>query len=100
MEISKPFHRDLRKYDSFVISMCIEGDCYIRVRSTGEEVLLKEGYSTLIPASIADYDVLPKDGTTRILDAFIDNMNRSLTHKVTRFLHVSQISQKIPIGKA
>ena len=91
MEISKPFHRDLRKYDSFVISMCIEGDCYIRVRSTGKEVLLKEGYSTLIPASIADYDVLPKDGTTRILDAFIDNMNRSLTHKVTRFLHISQI---------
>lgn len=90
MEVSKPFHRDLKKYDSFIITMCIEGDCKIRVRSTGEEVLLKQGNSTLIPAAIADYDVIPQQGSTRILDAYIDNMDRSITSKVTRFLHISQ----------
>lgn len=90
MEVSKAFHRDLRKYDSFIITMCIEGDCKIRVRSTGEEVLLKQGNSTLIPAVIADYDIIPRSGKTRILDAFIDNMDRSITSKVTRFLHLSQ----------
>ena len=90
MEISKLFHRDLKKYDSFIITMCIEGDCTIRVRSTGEEVLLKQGNSTLIPAVIADYDVIPQHGFTRILDAYIDNMDRSITSKVTRFLHFSQ----------
>ncbi len=90
MEVSKPFHRDLKKYDSFIITMCIEGDCKIRVRSIGEEVLLKQGNSTLIPAAIADYDVIPQYGNTRILDAYIDNMDRSLTSKVTRFLHISQ----------
>ena len=90
MEVSKPFHRDLRKYDSFIITMCIEGDCKIRVRSTGEEIVLRQGHSTLIPAAIADYDVIPQQGKTRILDAFIDNMDRSLTSKVTRFLHISQ----------
>lgn len=90
MEVSKAFHRDLRKYDSFIITMCIEGDCKIRVRSTGEEVLLKQGNSTLIPAAIADYDIIPQSGKTRILDAFIDNMDRSLTSKVTRFLHLTQ----------
>ena len=90
MEVSKPFHRDLLKYDSFIISMCIEGDCKIHVRSTGEEIELKEGNSTLIPASIADYDIIPQRGKTRILDAFIDNMDRSLTSKVPRFLHISQ----------
>ena len=89
MEVSSPFHRDLKKYDSFIITMCIEGDCKIRVRSTGEEVLLKQGNSTLIPAAIADYDVIPQQGITRILDAYIDNMDRSLTSKVTRFLHIS-----------
>ena len=89
MEITKPFHRDLFKYDSFIITMCIEGACKIQVRSTGDEVLLKEGYSTLIPASIADYDIIPQDGKTRILDAFIDNMDRSIASKVTRFLHIS-----------
>ena len=89
MDIAKPFHRNLLKYDSFVISMCIEGDCKIRVRSTGEEVLLQEGHSTLIPAAIADYDVIPQKGNTRLLDAYIDNKNRSLSHKMTRFLHIT-----------
>lgn len=90
MQISKPFHRDLKKYDSFIITMCIEGDSKIRVRSTGEEILLKQGNSTLIPAAIADYDIIPQNGKTRILDAFIDNMDRSITSKVTRFLHLTQ----------
>ena len=90
MEVSKPFHRDLKKYDSFIITMCIEGDCRIRVRSTGDEIELKQGNSTLIPAAIADYDIIPQSEKSRILDAFIDNMDRSITSKVTRFLHVSQ----------
>lgn len=89
MEVSKPFHRDLKKYDSFIITMCIEGDCLIHVRSTGEKILLKQGNSTLIPAAIADYDIIPQQGTTRIIDAFIDNMDRSLSHKLTRFLHLT-----------
>ena len=89
MEVSKPFHRDLKKYDSFIITMCIEGDSLIHVRSTGEEILLKQGNSTLIPAAIADYDIIPQQGTTRILDAFVDNMDRSLSHKLTRFLHLT-----------
>jgi mannose-6-phosphate isomerase len=90
MEVSKSFHRDLRKYDSFIITMCIEGDCRIRVRSTGEEIRLKQGNSTLIPAAIADFDVIPMDGKTRIIDAYIDNMDRSITSQLTRFLHLSQ----------
>ena len=89
LEVSKSFHRELMKYDSFIITMCIEGDCIIRVRSTGEEILLKQGNSTLIPAAIADYDIIPQRGGTCILDAFIDNMDRGLTSKVTRFLHFS-----------
>ncbi len=62
MDINQPMHHNLVKYDSFVISMCIEGDCIIRVRNTGEEVLLKQGYSTLITAAIANYDVIPQNG--------------------------------------
>lgn len=90
IEISGPFHRDLRKYDSFIISMCLEGDCKIYVRSTGDEIILKEGHSTLIPAVVADYDVIPINSKTRLLDAFIDNMDRSIAHKVTRFLHLTR----------
>ena len=89
MEISKPFHRNLLKYDSVIISMCLEGDCKIVIRSTGEELTLREGSSTLIPAAIADYDIFPQHGTTRLLDAFIDNMDTSLAGVVTRFLHIT-----------
>ena len=83
-------HRNLMKYDSFIITMCLEGDCMIKVRSNGEEILLKEGHSALIPAQIADYDVIPKTNNLRILDAYIDNKNRSLSHKITRFLHITK----------
>lgn len=91
MEINQPMHRNLLKYDSFVISMCMEGDCAIRIRETNEDIILKQGSCTLIPAAIADYDVIPLYGTTRLLDAFIDNMDRSLASKVTRFLHISKM---------
>lgn len=87
IEINKPFHRDLRKYDSFIISMCIEGDCKIKVRSTGDEILLKEGHSTLIPAVIADYDVIPQKEKTILLDAYIDNQNNGMKGLITKFLH-------------
>ena len=90
MEVSEPFHRNLLKYDSFIISMCIEGDCKIRVRSTGDEIILHEGCSTLIPAAIADYDVIPLKGSSRLLDAFIDNKDSSLTGMITRFLHITK----------
>lgn len=89
MEVTDTFHRDLRKYDSFIISMCIEGDCKIRVRSTNDEILLRQGHSTLIPAAIADYDVIPLKEKSRILDAYIDNMDTSVAGKLTRFLHIS-----------
>ena len=94
MEISKPFHRDLRKYDSFVISMCIAGDCKIRVRSTGDEITLYEGHSTLIPAAIADYDVIPQNDKTTLLDAYIDNQNTSMKGLITKFLHFTNNSKK------
>ena len=90
MEINQPMHRNLIKYDSFIISMCIAGDCKIRIRSTQDEIILKEGHSTLIPAAIADYDVIPLNGSSKLLDAFIDNKDRSIPHKVTRFLHITQ----------
>ena len=72
-EVSAPFHRDLRDYDSFFIVICIEWDCQIRVRSTGDEILLEEGNSTLIPAAIADYEITPINEKTRVLEAYIGN---------------------------
>lgn len=85
MELTKSFHRNLLKYDSFVISLCIEGDCMIHVRSTGEDIILREGNTTLIPAAIADYDVIPLFRKCRVLDTYIDNMRMSIFDNITYF---------------
>lgn len=89
VEIEGTFHRNLLKYDSFIISMCLSGDCLIKIRSTQQGIILREGHSCLIPAEIADYDVIPVNKRTRLLDAFIDNKDRSLISQATRFLHFS-----------
>lgn len=89
MELTSQFHRNLLKYDSFIITMCMEGDCRIRIRQTGDEILLREGHSTLIPAQIADYDVIPVTYSVRILDAFIDNRDKSFAGKLNRLLHIT-----------
>ena len=90
LELNGRFHRNLLKYDSFIITMCIEGDCTLRVRSTGDEVLLKEGHSALIPAAIADYDLIPVKGKSRILDAYIDNRPATLSRQITQLLHIER----------
>ena len=88
-ESTGPFHRNLTKYDSFVICMCTEGGCKIRIRSTGYTVSLPQGHSTLIPAALADYDIIPVGAASKTLEAFVNNLDRSLAGKVTRFLHIS-----------
>lgn len=90
-ETPRPFHRDLRKYDSFIISMCISGSCMIRIRETGDQVVLNEGDSCLIPAAIADYDITPLPNNSnygehvscKVLDTFIDNRHKSILQKIT-----------------
>lgn len=89
VDIDQRFHRNLIKYDSFIITMCLKGSCHIKIRSTQDEVILHEGHSCLIPAAIADYDVEPVSGHSLLLDAYIDNKDRSLVRKVTRFLHIT-----------
>ena len=75
MDISRPFHRDMRKYDSFVISICMSGSCDIIPRGAGhgQKVRVSSGHSALVPAAIANYDIVPLTPDTRILEAFIDN---------------------------
>lgn len=41
-------------------------------------------------AAIADYDITPVSGSSKVLETYIDNMDRSLLHKVSRFLHITE----------
>lgn len=83
-EVNGPVNRALYKHDSFVIYMCLEGNCSVKIKSTkgfGDDVMpeiteiaLTEGNSCLIPASVADVVVTPcnGDGITRLLEVYID----------------------------
>ena len=88
IETAEPFHRNMIKYDSFIIMMVLNGDCKLRVRSTGNEVTVSEGNSCLMPASIADYDIIPINGKTKVLEAFINN-KKTIGKIISDFFHVN-----------
>ena len=87
IETAEPFHRNMIKYDSFIIMMVLNGDCKIRVRSTGYDVTVPEGNSCLMPAAIADYDIIPINGNTKVLEAFINN-KKTIGKIISDFFHM------------
>ena len=89
------FHRKLKKYNSFIISMCISGKCQITLRtlqnaqSNGGDALLHSvtlsaGESCLIPACCADYDIIPISLDTRILETHIDRRKKTWWKRKSR----------------
>lgn len=84
LEINRGFHRKLFKYDSFIIYMCLEGNCSITVLSSRgfdgkmpavREISLTKGNSCLVPAAVADIMITPANdsGRTKLLEVYIDN---------------------------
>lgn len=74
--LTRAFHRKLYKYDSFIVYMCIEGGCTVECRSfPGSAVRLGVGGTCLVPASVADVQLIPDRaaGQTRLLEVYIDN---------------------------
>lgn len=92
VSIKEPIRRNMIKYDSFAILTCTQGACKVRIRSTHDEITLQEGYSSLIPAAIADYDIIPIDGEVKVLESYIDNSTQSTFRRmISQFLHISGI---------
>ena len=92
VSIKEPIRRNMIKYDSFIIQTCTKGQCKIRIRSTHDEITLQEGYSSLIPAAIADYDIIPVNGEVKVLESYIDNSTQSTFRRmISQFLHISGV---------
>ena len=90
VETNEPFHRNMIKYDSFIIIMNIGEPVVIRVRATGDEVLVPAESSCLIPAAIADYELIPAHGTAKVMEAFINN-KKTIGKTVKDFFHMFSI---------
>ena len=92
VSIKEPIRRNIVKYDSFAILTCTQGSCKVRIRSTHDEITLREGYSCLIPAAIADYDLIPAEGEVKVLESYIDNSTQSSFRRmISQFLHISGV---------
>ena len=90
VSLNNPIRRNMVDYDSFVISTCVHGACKIRIRSTHDEVEIREGFSCLIPAAIADYDIIPLQEGTKLLESYINNSSqKTLRRLISQFLHLS-----------
>lgn len=87
--------RNMLKYDSFVILVNIQNTCRLRIVSTSEELVFPSGATCLIPAAIADYEIIPSSfdnegciQPTRVLEAFINNY-KTVGQKLSDFLHLT-----------
>lgn len=90
LSLQHPMHRNMVSYDSFIITTCMQGNCTIRIRSTQDQVELHEGFSCLIPAAIADYDIIPQGDGAKLLESYINNKpQNSLRRLISQFLHWS-----------
>ena len=64
--------------------------CTIRICSTHDKVELHEGFSCLIPAAIADYDIVPITSTAKLLESYINNSSQKTFRSIiSQFLHLS-----------
>ena len=90
VSLTQAIHRNMVGYDSFVIQTSTKGACTIRIRSTQDEIRLEESQSCLIPAAIADYDLIPTPPEVKLLESYIDNSTqRTFRRMISQFLHIS-----------
>ena len=60
---------DYSELDSFVVLICLEGDCKI-VDNENNEVELHAGETVLLPASTMDITIIP-EGTAKLLETYV-----------------------------
>lgn len=67
--LTKPFYRDLRDIDSFMVVICIEGEGLLE--NNQAEVQLHPGETVLIPACTASATFKPRGGRLRLLTSYV-----------------------------
>lgn len=74
VDATQLMHRDMKSKGSFVVLMGLKGNSRIRYEDGTAELVLYEGYSMLIPACKADYNIMPYNAECRslVLEAYID----------------------------
>lgn len=71
MKLTEVKQRNLKHLESFLIYICIGGECKI-----GDSLVLKYGQTCLIPASCADVTITPigNDGTVELMEVYVNKV--------------------------
>ena len=72
-ELTQPFSLPLSKLDSFVILVCVEGGGMV-TDNNGSSMPLTCGETLLVPASVSQLQIVPKNGSTiKLLTSWINS---------------------------
>ena len=69
LTLSKPLERDFSRFDTFVIYMCLEGNCTITWE--GKSLEIYKGETILVPAIIDIFELSPVHGNVKLLEVYI-----------------------------
>ncbi|HQB29054.1 MAG TPA: mannose-6-phosphate isomerase, partial [Paludibacter sp.] len=69
VRFNEQFNRFYGKLDSFVVYMCVEGN--FEISCNGDVTKVKKGETVLIPASVAEVELLPQ-GEVTLLEVYIN----------------------------
>ena len=70
LELNKDMQRDYSDIDSFVIYMCVDGNCNI-IEQSGKVTTLRKGETLLIPACIKNITIDKIDSSVKLLEIYI-----------------------------
>jgi mannose-6-phosphate isomerase len=68
LELDEQVHKEVSILDSFIIYICVDGNCSIKWEE-GFEFLMK-GETILVPASMEEFYLIPLDGFCRLLEVY------------------------------
>lgn len=69
LELTQAIEKDYIKLDSFVIYICLEGELEIETESGSLDVL--KGETVLLPASVENVQLKPKNSVVKLLEVYI-----------------------------
>jgi mannose-6-phosphate isomerase len=70
LNLDLPMERDYYTYDSFVILICVEGNCSV-AHADSEAVTMKTGDTVLLPAALNSVIYQPLNGDVKLLEVYI-----------------------------
>ena len=69
LDIDIPVTRNYDKFDSFVIYICMQGDCTLK-DNKGNSLFISQGESVLVPADTTSMMIIPSE-SSKLLETYV-----------------------------